>query len=106
MLNKRHVLAKLRTELEGREERLCRQCGRFGHLAQKYRSGKEEEKKITVGNRFKVLKNWMMQCGVKEVRRQKVAEQTIKCFLCREEGHKKQKCPKENKRKREKVALL
>jgi len=32
MLNKRHALAKLRAELEEREERLYRHCGRFGHL--------------------------------------------------------------------------
>jgi len=33
MLNQRQALAKLRAELEGREERMCRCCGRFGHLA-------------------------------------------------------------------------
>jgi len=33
MLNERRTLAKLRAELEGREGRLCRKCGGFGHLA-------------------------------------------------------------------------
>jgi len=59
---------------------------------------------MTVGNRFKVLKNQVMQCGVREVRRQKVVEQTVKCFQCEEEGHKKWECPKENKKRREEVA--
>jgi len=33
ILNKKHVLTKLRAELEERERRLCRCCGRFRHLA-------------------------------------------------------------------------
>ena len=55
MLNQRHALAKLRAELEGREGRICRKCGRFGHLARKYRSGEEQKKKIVEGNKFEVL---------------------------------------------------
>jgi len=34
MLNQKWALAKVRAELEGREGKLCRQYGRFGHLAQ------------------------------------------------------------------------
>jgi len=41
MLNQRQALAKLRVELEGREGRLCRRCGGFGHLTRRYRSGEE-----------------------------------------------------------------
>jgi len=57
MLNKRHALAKLRVELERREERMCRQCGRFGYLIQKCRNGEKQKKKMVGGNRFKVLKS-------------------------------------------------
>jgi len=47
-----------------------------------------------------------MQCRVREVRRQEVVEQTVKCFQCEEEGHKKWECPKENKKKRKEAASL
>jgi len=71
MLNQRRALAKLRTELEERESRICRKCGRFGHLVWKCR-GREKEKKVVRENRFEVLKSRVMQCGVREVRRQEV----------------------------------
>ena len=70
MLNQRHALAKLRAELEGREERICRRYGRFGHLTWKCRSGEEQRKEKVVTNRSKALESWVMQCGVREVRRQ------------------------------------
>jgi len=62
---------------------------------------------MAVGNRFKALRSHIMQCGVKEVRRQEVMEEKPRCFKCEEEGHKKWECPKlrESKRKEE-VALL
>ena len=57
MLNKRCALTKLRTELEGREERICRRCGRFRHLVWKCRNGEEQKKRTVVGNRFEVLRS-------------------------------------------------
>jgi len=59
MLNERCTLIKLRTELEGREERLCRQCERFRHLAQNCKSG-EEQKKTVAANRFEALGSQVM----------------------------------------------
>jgi len=89
MLNQRHALTKLRAELEGREGRICRKCRRFEHLTQKYRSGEEQEKKAVRGNRFKVLKSRVMQCGVRKVRRQEMMREEVKCFGCGKKGHKK-----------------
>jgi len=105
MLNERCALAKLRAELEGREGRLCRRCGRFGHLTWKCKSGEEQKRKAVVENRFKVLKSRVMQCGVKEVRRQEVIEKVeMRCFACGEEGHRKWECPKKNERSRNEEA--
>jgi len=64
MLNERYAFAKLRAELEGREKRIYRRCGRFGHLVQKYRNGEEQKKRTVVGNRFEALRSRIMQCGI------------------------------------------
>jgi len=106
MLNQRRALAKLRTKLEERERRICRKCGRFGHLAQKYRSGEEQKKEKAVGNRFEVLKSYVMQYGVREVRRQEVVRDMAKCFGYGQEGHKKWKCPQKKRRIEEEAAPL
>jgi len=98
MLNERHTLAKLRTELEKREGRLCKRYRRFGHIAQKYRSRKEETKKAKPQNRFEVLKSQIMQCRVREVRRQEIVREEVRCFGCKEKEHKKWECPKMKER--------
>ena len=60
-----------------------------------------------VENRFKVLKNRVMQCGVKEVRRQEVVREVVKCFGCGEKGYKKwEYLRKKKKRRREEVVPL
>ena len=102
LLKQQRALAKLREELEGREGRKCWECRQFGHLAKNCRSkGKGDEKKKEGGNRFKVLANRVMQCGVREVRRQEVVEGKMRCFKCGEEGHKKWECSKGRDMKRE-----
>jgi len=105
MLNERCALTKLRAELEEREGRICRKCGRFGYLTWKYRSREEQKKEKVVTNRFEALGSRVMQCGVREVRRQEVVRNVVKCFGCGEEGHKKWKCPRKKERsKSEEVA--
>jgi len=61
MLNIRRALAKIKSELEGREGRKCWECKQFGHLAKNCRNtgGKvEEKKKLT--NRFETLTSRVM----------------------------------------------
>jgi len=102
MLNKRCALTKLRAKLEGREGRLCRKCGGFRHFARKCRKRKEQKERTVGGNRFEVLGSRVIQCGVREVRRQEKVEETVKCFGCGEVGHKKWECRKrKEERKRE-----
>jgi len=103
MLDQRRALAKLRAELEGREGRLCRRCGRFGHFARNCRNGKEQEGKKVRENKFAVLGSRVMQCGVKDVRRQEVVRSVVKCFGCGKEGHKKWECPQKKEKQREEV---
>jgi len=91
MLNTWRVLAKIRSELEGREGRKCWKCKQFGHMAKDCRNkgGKVEEKKKKSTNRFEALASRVMQRGVKEVRRQEAVREVVKCFGCGREGHKK-----------------
>ena len=106
MLNTQQALAKIRSELEEREDRKCWECKQFDHLAKNCRDkeGRVEERKKKSTNRFEALASRVMQCGVKEVRRQEVVREVVKCFGCRRKGHKKWECPKKNKRNRKEEA--
>jgi len=93
MLKEKRALAKLRAELEGRKEKLCQHCKKFGHLARNCRNKEEEEKgTIAPQNKFEVLRSRVMQCGVKE-RTIRSVRMVVKYFKCRKEGHKCRMCP-------------
>jgi len=94
LLNQKHTLTKLRTELEGRRGRVCRCCKGFGHLAQNCRNRDREEKRGTVPqNKFEVLSSRVIQCDVREttIRRQETVE--VGCFKFGEKGYKCRECP-------------
>jgi len=93
LLREKHALTKLGVELEGRKGKLCRSCKGFGYLAQNCRNKNEEGKGATTPqNKFEVLSNRVMQCGVEEAIRS-VRILGVKCFRCGAEGHKCRECP-------------
>ena len=101
LLRERRALAKLRVELEERKGKLCRSCKGFRHLARNCRNKEEEEREtIAPQNKFKVLRSRVMQCGVEERVVRSVRIAAVRCFRCREEGHKCRECPLWQKRVR------
>jgi len=108
LLREKCALAKLREELEGRKGKLCRCCKGFRHLARNCRNKNKEEKGATMPqNKFEVLSSRVMQCGVEERVVRSMRTIVVRCFRCREEGHKCRECPLWIKgRKREKVVYV
>jgi len=99
LLNEKRALAKLRAELEERKGKLCRCCKKFGHLARNCRNRRGEEKGTVVPqNKFEVLSSRVMQYGVEEKMIRSMRMLGVKCFRCREEGHKCREYPLWKKR--------
>jgi len=101
LLKEKCALTKLRKELEERKGKMCRSCKGFRHLACNCRNKKKGEKRTVVPqNKFEVLGNRVMQCGVEEktIRRHEVV--VVKCFKYGEKGYKCRKCPLWEKKER------
>jgi len=94
LFNEKHALAKLRTELEERKEKLCWCYKKFGHLAQNCRNKREvEEGTVIPQNKFEVLKSRVMQCGEEGRMIRRIGVVEVKCFKCGEKEHKCRECP-------------
>jgi len=93
LLREKRALAKLREELEGRKGKLCRSCKGFGHLAQNCRNRKEGEGGAEMPqNKFEILRSRVMQCSMEEKVVRDARREVVRCFKCREEGHKCREC--------------
>ena len=93
LLNEKHALAKLRTELEGRKEKICWCCKKFEHLAQNCRNREGEEKrKVISQNKFEMLSNRVIRYMI-ELKRQETEKMgwIVKCFKYEKERHKYRK---------------
>ena len=89
LLKEKYSLAKLREELEGRKGKLCFGCKGFRHLARNCRKQKETGKGAMMSqNKFKILSSRVMQCRVEERTIRNIRIVVVKCFKCREKGHK------------------
>jgi len=94
LLKEKCALAKLRVELEERKGKLCRSCKGFRHLARNCRNRREGEKGAELPqNKFEVLKSRVMQCSIEERVVRSIRMVAVRCFKCREEGHKCRECP-------------
>ena len=96
MLNQQCTLTKLRAEIEGREERMCWEYRKFGHLAHNCRNKEEVTKgRLIPQNKFEMIVSRVMQYRVKEVkvRKQETVEEGVRCFRCWGVGHYKWECP-------------
>jgi len=94
LFNEKHALAKLRTELEGRKEKLCWCYKKFRHLAQNCRNKRRvEEGTVIPQNKFKMLKSRVMQCGEERRMIRRIGVVEVKCFKCGEKEHKCRECP-------------
>jgi len=89
LLKEKCTLTKLREELKGRKEKLCRKCKGFMYLAYNYRNEKEREKETTTPqNKFEILRSKVIQCKVegRVIRRQELV--IVECYKCGKKGHK------------------
>ena len=94
LLKEKRTLAKLRKELKGRKGKLCRSCKGFGYLARNCRNRKEGEEGAEMPqNKFEILRSRVMQCGVEKRVVRGARREVVRCFKCREEGHKCRECP-------------
>jgi len=94
LLKEKRALAKLREELEGRKGKLCRSYKGFGHLARNCRNRKEGEERAEMPqNKFEILRSQVMQCSVEERVVRGARREVVRCFKCREKGHKCRECP-------------